>query len=74
MRVFERHGAGAARAAMAGNSVKSDILPVLALGGRAVHIEYELTWEMELADADTSHEGYAELDSIRDLPDLLATM
>jgi putative hydrolase of the HAD superfamily len=74
LRILDRYGIDPAAFVMVGNSVKSDILPVLALGGRAVHIEYELTWEMELADADTSHEGYAELDSIRDLPALLATM
>ena len=73
-RIFDRYGIDPATFVMVGNSVKSDILPGLALGGRAVHIEYELTWEMELADADKSHEGYAELDSIRDLPALLAAM
>ena len=74
LRILDRYGIDPAAFVMVGNSVKSDILPVLALGGRAVHIEYELTWEMELADADKSHEGYAELDTIRDLPALLATM
>lgn len=73
-RIFDRYGIDPASFVMVGNSVKSDILPVLALGGRAVHIEYELTWEMELADADKSHAGYAELDTIRDLPALIATM
>ena len=73
-RIFDRYGIDPTTFVMVGNSVKSDILPVLALGGRAVHIEYELTWEMEQADADKSHEGYAELDTIRDLPALLASM
>jgi len=73
-RIFDRYGIDPATFVMVGNSVKSDILPVLALGGRAVHIEYELTWEMEQADADKSHAGYAELDTIRDLPALIATM
>jgi len=73
-RIFDRYGIDPASFVMVGNSVKSDILPVLALGARAVHIEYELTWEMELADADKSHAGYAELDTIRDLPRLIATM
>ena len=35
---------------MVGNSVKSDILPVLEVGARAIHIPYEITWELELAD------------------------
>jgi putative hydrolase of the HAD superfamily len=59
---------------MVGNSVRSDILPVLALGGRAVHIDYEFTWEMEHAEADRSHDGFWELDSIRDLPELLTRL
>jgi len=40
---------------MVGNSVKSDILPVVALGARAVHVPYETTWAHEqVADVDTS--------------------
>ena len=70
-RILNRYGIDPATFVMVGNSVKSDILPVLALGGRAVHIEYELTWEMEHAEADKSHDGYWELDTIADLPELL---
>ncbi len=35
---------------MVGNSYKSDILPVLQLGGYAVHIPYKLMWKMEQTD------------------------
>jgi putative hydrolase of the HAD superfamily len=73
-RIFRRYGIDPSTFVMVGNSVRSDILPVLALGGRAVHIEYELTWEMEHAEADTTAEGYWELESIRDLPDLLTRL
>jgi putative hydrolase of the HAD superfamily len=73
-RILDRYRLDPASFVMVGNSVRSDILPVLALGGRAVHIEYELTWEMEHAEADKAHAGYSELDTIRDLPALLATM
>ena len=37
---------------MVGNSVRSDVLPVLALGGRAVHIPYHVTWALEHAEPD----------------------
>jgi putative hydrolase of the HAD superfamily len=73
-RIFDRYSIDPSTFVMVGNSVKSDILPVLALGGRAVHIEYETTWEMEHAEADKTAEGYWELDSIRDLPALLAKL
>ncbi len=70
-RILNRYGIDPAGFVMVGNSVRSDILPVLAIGGRAVHIEYELLWEMEHAEADPDVDGYLELDSIRDLPALL---
>ena len=73
-RILSRYDIDPATFVMVGNSVKSDILPVLALGGRAVHIEYETTWEMEHAEADKAHDGYWELDTIRDLPELLGRL
>jgi putative hydrolase of the HAD superfamily len=55
---------------MVGNSVRSDVLPVLAIGGRAVHIPYHVTWAHESAEAPA--DGYAQLSTIRDLPPYLA--
>ncbi|MCW2245609.1 putative hydrolase of the HAD superfamily [Azospirillum fermentarium] len=69
-RVLARHGVAPERFLMVGNSVKSDILPVLALGGQAVHIPYHLTWAHEVAEAPAA--GYRRLDSLHGLPDLLA--
>lgn len=34
---------------MVGNSLKSDVLPVIELGGIGIHIPYHLTWDVELA-------------------------
>jgi len=70
--ILERHGLAPEAFVMVGNSVKSDILPVLALGGRAVHIPYHLTWAHEVV---ASPEGapFPVLDSIRELPGLLAS-
>ena len=55
---------------MIGNSVKSDVLPVLNLGGSAVHIPFHTTWLHEKADP-IKHEKLRSLQSITDLPDLL---
>ncbi|MDP1777315.1 MAG: HAD family hydrolase, partial [Brevundimonas sp.] len=68
-RVFARHGAGAEKAVMAGNSMKSDVLPALEAGAFAVHIPYAITWAHELADAPEAHPRYGALDSITALPD-----
>jgi putative hydrolase of the HAD superfamily len=57
---------------MIGNSVKSDVLPVVELGGHAAHLPYTYTWEFEhVPDADASRQGYHELTSIRELPGLI---
>jgi len=54
------------RFCMVGNSVRSDVLPVMAIGGHAVHIPYHLTWDLE--HVDDHDEDVVELDSIADLP------
>ncbi|MGH9112175.1 MAG: HAD family hydrolase, partial [Acidimicrobiales bacterium] len=57
---------------MIGNSVKSDILPVVELGGHAAHLPYVYTWELEhVPDTDAERQGFHELTSIRDLPALV---
>jgi len=69
-RVMDRHGIDPARFLMVGNSVRSDILPVLATGAHAVHIPYAITWAHEEAEVPDEH--YRRLESVRDLPALLA--
>jgi putative hydrolase of the HAD superfamily len=57
---------------MIGNSVRSDILPVVELGGHAAHLPYMYTWELEhVADSDAERMGFHELTSIRQVPELL---
>ena len=67
-RVFARHGTGAEQAVMAGNSMKSDVLPALQAGAFAVHIPYAITWAHELADPPEAQPRYGVLDSVADLP------
>lgn len=64
-RIFRKLGVAPGRVCMVGNSVRSDILPVMALGGTAVHVPYPLLWELEHVDHD---EHFADLESISDLP------
>lgn len=55
---------------MIGNSLKSDVLPVLELGGNAIHIPYHTTWVHELVDHPVEHENMAQLQSLRELLEL----
>ena len=67
-RILRRYDVDPATFVMVGNSVRSDILPVLEAGGRAVHIPHELTWALEVAEHDGS---VPTLHSIKELPSWL---
>jgi putative hydrolase of the HAD superfamily len=67
-RVFERYGTGAGEAVMAGNSMRSDVLPALEAGAWGAHIPYHITWHHEVAEAPSDHPRFAELASIAELP------
>lgn len=70
--ILSHYKVDAARFLMVGNSLKSDVLPVVAIGGQAVYIPHTLTWEHERVDpADTRHARYYELAHIRELPGLV---
>ncbi|MFN4171533.1 MAG: HAD family hydrolase [Pseudorhodobacter sp.] len=73
-RVFQRHGGQAERALMVGNSLKSDVLPVIAAGGWGVHVPHGLTWALERADAPEGHPRFRTLPDLGALARLLAAL
>ena len=57
---------------MVGNSLPSDIQPILSLGGIGVHVPADPTWAHELMDDfDHTQENFYEIETIGQLPDLL---
>jgi putative hydrolase of the HAD superfamily len=56
---------------MIGNSLKSDVLPVLAIGGFAVHIPFHTTWEHEKIAHKVEHPNFKTLEHITDVLGLL---
>jgi putative hydrolase of the HAD superfamily len=67
--LLDEWGIDPSRFLMVGNSVRSDILPILELGGQGVHVPYHVTWAHEVV---LEHDGeFAELTSIRELVDWL---
>ncbi|MBW3663036.1 MAG: HAD family hydrolase [Actinobacteria bacterium] len=76
-RVVSTLGVEPASFLMVGNSPRSDIAPVLEIGGRAVHIPYHLTWALERAVLPPAHDPATDvwlLDDIRELPALLTDL
>jgi putative hydrolase of the HAD superfamily len=73
--ILKRHGVHPDHFLMVGNSVRSDILPVLKIGGRAAHIPYTITWQHEIAALpEGENHGYFLLESMDALPELVARL
>jgi putative hydrolase of the HAD superfamily len=74
-RILRRHTLAPDQFLMVGNSLRSDIWPVLELGGHAVHIPHDLTWAHEVVDPPPiGQPGYYQLDHVGQLPPLLAQL
>jgi putative hydrolase of the HAD superfamily len=56
---------------MIGNSLKSDVLPVLNIGGHAAHVPYHTTWEFERVEHEIVHENFHSIKKINEILDLL---
>lgn len=52
---------------MVGNSLKSDVLPVLEIGAHAFHIPFHTTWAHERIDHKVEHDNFRELKSITEV-------
>jgi len=73
--ILDRHGIDPRRFLMVGNSLRSDVLPVLQVGGWAVHVPAALSWSHE--DADPPHDAghrYRELPALAEIPRLVETI
>ena len=73
--VLKRRGIKPDEFVMVGNSLRSDVLPVLELGARAVHIPYAVTWHHEeVPEESLPHEGWLRIESIGELNRVLAEL
>jgi putative hydrolase of the HAD superfamily len=71
-RVLARHGVAPDRFVMVGNSLRSDILPVVEVGAHAVYVPYEMSWIHERVPSEALADAkFHEIPHIRDLPPLL---
>lgn len=52
---------------MIGNSLKSDVLPILNIGGYGIHVPYHTTWEYEKIDFKIEHENFLALTDIAEI-------
>ncbi|MEL7166999.1 MAG: HAD family hydrolase [Pseudomonadota bacterium] len=69
-RIFDSFG-GATRGMMVGNSMKSDVRPMIDAGGIGVFVPHDLQWDLEAAEAPEGHARFHALPDLGALPDLL---
>ena len=69
--IFERHGDGAERAMMVGNSMRSDVVPAIEAGGWGIYVPHGLVWEIEHAEAPEQAARFREIADLGALPALL---
>jgi putative hydrolase of the HAD superfamily len=73
--VMKRYAVPPERFVMVGNSLRSDILPVLEAGGHAVYVPYEVTWIHErVTDEALADAQFHRIATLGELPDVLTTL
>jgi putative hydrolase of the HAD superfamily len=69
--IFTREGDGPERAMMVGNSLKSDVVPAIAVGSWGVYVPHDLTWAYEHDEAPVGHARFREITALGALPALV---
>jgi putative hydrolase of the HAD superfamily len=70
--ILDKHNIEPKRFLMVGNSLRSDIMPVVEIGGWAIHVPNNLTWSYEaVAPSDQVRQRYFEAEDLKHVPDLV---
>lgn len=72
--ILARHDTPAGQAMMVGNSMKSDVLPVVELGGWGVFVPHGLEWELECAAPPQNAPRFREIPHLGELPQLIHSL
>lgn len=70
--IFSRHAAGPENAMMVGNSMRSDVIPMIEAGGWGVYVPHSPVWALEHEEPPTGHMRFREIPDLGGLPPLVA--
>jgi len=70
-KLLDRLGIEPSEFLMVGNSIKSDILPVINIGAKAVHIPFEVTWKHESNHSTPDSETFITISEITEILNIL---
>ncbi|MBW4961738.1 HAD family hydrolase [Sulfitobacter sp. CW3] len=71
-RIFNQFGDGAERGMMVGNSMKSDVVPMVDAGGWGIHVPHGQTWALEHADAPDHAPRFRQIADLSELEQILS--
>ncbi len=69
-KICKRYGGRVSHTLMAGNSIKSDVLPMIHAGGFGAYVPFEITWDHEHEDVPKDTPRYFEVEDLRGVVDL----
>jgi putative hydrolase of the HAD superfamily len=70
-RIFQRHGDGPEKSMMIGNSLKSDVVPIIEAGGWGIYVPHDLTWVLEHVEAPTQAPRFRQIEHLGHLAKVL---
>lgn len=72
--IFARHGDGAEHGMMVGNSLKSDIVPMIEAGGWGVFVPHGFEWELDKAPEPSESARYSQIKDLSGLAEVIESI
>lgn len=73
-KIAARHGGKVDRMVMAGNSIRSDVLPMINAGGYGVYVPFEILWDHEHEIVPRETDRFFEVENIRGVADVVQNL
>ena len=73
-RLCKRHGANIEKSLMAGNSIRSDVLPMIEAGGHGVYVPFSILWDHEHEDVPKDTPRFYEVETMAGIPDIIRSI
>jgi putative hydrolase of the HAD superfamily len=70
-KICTRYGSAPERCVMAGNSIKSDVLPMIRAGGHGVYVPFEILWAHDHETVPQNVERFYEVKNLSEMPNLV---
>jgi putative hydrolase of the HAD superfamily len=73
-KICARHGGKVERMVMAGNSIRSDVLPIIQAGGHGIYVPYDILWDHEHEDVPKDTARFYEVENLAGVPHVIAAL